>query len=43
MLLGQSRGQNPDWEAIFAEPLFFEDVSRDYRVNVEPPLLLAIF
>ena len=35
MLLGQESRQNPDWEAILAEPLFFEDVSRGYRLNVE--------
>ena len=35
MLLGEESRQNPDWEAILAEPLFFEDVSRGYRLNVE--------
>ena len=35
MLLGSVSRQNPDWEAILAEPLFFEDVSRGYRLNVE--------
>ncbi len=35
MLLGLESRQNPDWEAILAEPLFFEDVSRGYRLNVE--------
>jgi hypothetical protein len=35
MLLGQESRQNPDWEAILAEPLFFEDVSLGYRLNVE--------
>jgi len=35
MLLGEESRQNPDWEAILAEPLFFEDISRGYRLNVE--------
>ena len=35
MLLGQESRQNSDWEAILAEPLFFEDVSRGYRLNLE--------
>jgi hypothetical protein len=35
ILLGQESRQNSDWEAILAEPLFFEDVSRGYRLNVE--------
>ncbi|MEG4987870.1 hypothetical protein QUB08_19150 [Microcoleus sp. BR0-C5] len=35
MLLAEESRQNPDWEAIFAEPLFFEDVSRGYRLNLE--------
>jgi hypothetical protein len=35
MLLGEESRHNPDWEAILAEPLFFEDVSRGYRLNVE--------
>jgi len=35
MLLAEESRQNPDWEAILAEPLFFEDVSRGYRLNVE--------
>jgi len=35
MLLGQESRQNPDWEALLAEQLFFEDVSRGYRLNVE--------
>jgi hypothetical protein len=35
MLLAEESRQNPDWQAILAEPLFFEDVSRGYRLNVE--------
>ncbi|NQE33189.1 hypothetical protein [Microcoleus asticus] len=35
MLLGEESRQNPDWEAILAEPLFFEDVSLGYRLNLE--------
>ncbi|MBD1887625.1 hypothetical protein [Microcoleus vaginatus] len=35
MLLAQESKQNPDWEEILAEPLFFEDVSRGYRLNLE--------
>ncbi|MEG4968814.1 hypothetical protein QUB11_19540 [Microcoleus sp. B6-A1] len=35
MLLAEESRQNPDWEAILAEPLFFEDVSRGYRLNLE--------
>ncbi|WP_373536291.1 hypothetical protein [Microcoleus sp.] len=35
MLLAQESRQNPDWQAILAEPLFFEDVSRGYRLNIE--------
>ncbi|MEG4227636.1 hypothetical protein QUA35_16060 [Microcoleus sp. N9_B2] len=35
MLLAEESRQNPDWEAIWAEPLFFEDVSRGYRLNLE--------
>ncbi len=35
MLLAEESRQNPDWEAILAEPLFFEDVSRGYRLNIE--------
>ncbi|MEG4232816.1 hypothetical protein QUA40_11995 [Microcoleus sp. Pol11C3] len=35
MLLTEESTQNPDWEAILAEPLFFEDVSRGYRLNLE--------
>ncbi|MCC3433907.1 MAG: hypothetical protein JGK08_29330, partial [Microcoleus sp. PH2017_04_SCI_O_A] len=35
MLLAEESRQNPDWHAILAEPLFFEDVSRGYRLNVE--------
>ncbi|MEG4859111.1 hypothetical protein QUB75_16135 [Microcoleus sp. K1-B6] len=35
MLLSEESRQNPDWEAILAEPLFFEDVSRGYRLNLE--------
>ncbi|MEG3839928.1 hypothetical protein QT986_06890 [Microcoleus sp. herbarium14] len=35
MLLAEESRQNPDWEAILAEPLFFEDVSLGYRLNIE--------
>ncbi len=35
MLLAEESRQNPDWQAILAEPLFFEDVSRGYRLNIE--------
>ncbi|MEG4325558.1 hypothetical protein [Microcoleus sp. herbarium5] len=35
MLLAEESRQNPDWEVILAEPLFFEDVSRGYRLNLE--------
>lgn len=35
MLLAEESRQNPDWEEILAEPLFFEDVSRGYRLNLE--------
>ncbi|MEG4577647.1 hypothetical protein QUA56_34025 [Microcoleus sp. N3A4] len=35
MLLAEESRQNPDWEAILAEPLFFEDVSLGYRLNLE--------
>ncbi|MEG4274971.1 MULTISPECIES: hypothetical protein [unclassified Microcoleus] len=35
MLLAEESRQNPDWEEIWAEPLFFEDVSRGYRLNLE--------
>ncbi|MEG4029059.1 MULTISPECIES: hypothetical protein [unclassified Microcoleus] len=35
MLLVEESRQNPDWEEILAEPLFFEDVSRGYRLNLE--------
>ncbi|MEG3929968.1 MULTISPECIES: hypothetical protein [unclassified Microcoleus] len=35
MLLAEESRQNPDWEAILAEPLFLEDVSRGYRLNLE--------
>ncbi|MEG4036616.1 hypothetical protein Q5691_11945 [Microcoleus sp. w1-18aA5] len=35
MLLAEESRQNPDWEVILAEPLFFEDVSRGYRLNIE--------
>ncbi|MBE9185226.1 hypothetical protein IQ270_10990 [Microcoleus sp. LEGE 07076] len=35
MLLAEDSRQNPDWQAILAEPLFFEDVTRGYRLNIE--------
>ena len=35
MLLAEESRQNPDWQAILAEPLFFEDVSLGYRLNIE--------
>lgn len=35
MLLAEESRQNPDWQAILAEPLFFEDVSQGYRLNIE--------
>ncbi len=34
LLSGESR-QNPDWQEILAEPLFFQEVDRGYRLNVE--------
>jgi hypothetical protein len=35
MLLTEESRQNPNWEAISAAPLFFEDVARGFRLNVE--------
>ena len=35
MMLAEESRQNPDWEAILAEPLFFEDVVKGYRLNIE--------
>lgn len=35
MLLAEESRQNPNWEAISAAPLFFEDVARGFRLNVE--------
>ncbi|MBE9092597.1 hypothetical protein [Tychonema sp. LEGE 07203] len=35
MLLAEDSRQNRDWQAILSEPLFFEDVTLGYRLNVE--------
>ncbi|MEG3861263.1 hypothetical protein [Microcoleus sp. herbarium12] len=35
MMLAEESRQNPDWRAILAEPLFFEDVVKGYRLNIE--------
>ncbi|MCU0541950.1 MAG: hypothetical protein MUE44_07120 [Oscillatoriaceae cyanobacterium Prado104] len=35
MLLTEESRQNPDWQEILAEPLFFQEVPAGYRLNVE--------
>jgi hypothetical protein len=34
MLLTEDSRQNPDWQEILAEPLFFQEVPAGYRLNV---------
>ncbi|MGL5064052.1 MAG: hypothetical protein ACRC62_29035, partial [Microcoleus sp.] len=35
LLLSEESRHNPDWQEILAEPLFFQQVDRGYRLNVE--------
>lgn len=35
MLLAQESRQDLDWQAILAAPLFFQDIDRGYRLNIE--------